>query len=95
MAASSFDCGDFSRSLRGALEDVGNQGLRQLAREAQSKVDAVQRAHSTDTVEVIEDALRSALSDLEWQGGDDDFRSWAETIASGGKVIIKPERVRL
>jgi hypothetical protein len=95
MATSSFDTGDFARNLNRAAEQQANEALRQVANNAQAKVDAVQRDHTGDPVETIIPVLRAALADLELTGGDDDFMAWAKVIAGGGRVFIKPERVRI
>ena len=95
MAPDLFDADDFSRQLKRAAEEAANQGMRQMTRKAQAKLDGVQDAYAGRSPEDIEAALRSTLGDLEWAGDDDGFRAWAEAIAEGRRVVIRPERVRL
>jgi hypothetical protein len=91
MSSYNFD----STAFRREIERTVNEGMRDLARNAQSEIDRVFYAHAGEPVSDILPVLRTALNRLDWTGGEDDYDSWAEAISAGQRIIVKPQHVRL
>lgn len=70
------------------LRQLGRDVAQNMARRVQPKIDAVFAAHSGDEVNVIIPALREALASLRLDGGEEQLRALAETIARGERVRL-------
>lgn len=91
MAASS----DFGRQLRRGVEQTANDGLKELAGKVQRELDRMSRTHKGRSEEAIVRDLRRLFTRHELKVSSSHLAAYAEVIASGGRVELRPQPMRL
>ena len=79
-----------------ALADVANQAVARRAQKMQAPLDAVGESERGKDISTVKATLGARwLQEFERQLTDPQLSAWAEQLAGGGRVIVKPETVTL
>jgi hypothetical protein len=79
-----------------ALADVANQAVALRAQQMQALLDAVGESERGKDISTVKATLGARwLQEFERQLTDPQLSAWAEQLAGGGRVIVKPETVTL
>lgn len=83
------------RALRRTVEKAANEAIRNIAAEAQPKLDAVFNAHQGQPVDEVIPPLRATFTEMGWTMTEDELRAYAEAISGGRRIVLTPENVNL
>jgi hypothetical protein len=78
------------------IEKLAQDAARQAAREAQPLLDELHAKHGGEPVEQVEPHVRALFRRLNWTpDSTSEIAEYAQTIASGTRIVLRPAKVRL
>jgi hypothetical protein len=84
------------RNFRRAVAQAGNEAVRKFAAEAQCTLDRLRATHAGKPVAEVKAALQHA-----WRRSfgktltDPELSSWADHLAHGTRIVVRPEQLGL
>lgn len=72
------------------LKRVANEAVRNIAAQAQPKLDAVFNTHQGQPVEAVISPLRATFTEMSWTMTEDELRVYAEAISGGQRIVLRP-----
>lgn len=72
------------------IERVANEAVRNIAAQAQPKLDAVFNAHQGQPVEEVIPPLRATFTEMGWTMTEDELRAYAEAMSGRQRIVLRP-----
>jgi lauroyl/myristoyl acyltransferase len=81
------------RGFKRQIEKLANEAVRNIAAQAQPKLDAVFNAHQGQPVNEVIPPLRATFTEMGWTMTEDELRAYAEAISGGQRIVLSPDPV--